>query len=616
MCTYDYTSYTGCKQGEQHFYIQWMKCSKAVETGGKYCPPELSVEVDAIRKLSGNVLSCPVHGPIAIEQHEFDFVVAKFPVEQQNQPMRRGRSRTASRRGTSVSRSNRTPKTDTFGRNFEELPQKKRRESRAVSPTESINSESSGTIPARPRTSDGLKKADRSRSQDRRRSSVAHSHRRVSSADLNLMPRRASTLRQSNGDKALDPPAEIPEHAEVQEEESRGRQPRPKTTVHIPAGNGLVGLPSSPDMNKRSPVNRAKSESRPTPTDSVTARLDTSLPQSTSLGSSDSSPEHPSEPLPFGQSGTRRPSVRRSGTRSIRKSTDEVMGRIDENVAQGEDDDQIQAGGLHITTTGIARSGTTRTSRSSRIGISPESESDFKFPPPPNRSNNSSPISRRGSETRPPVPPSPLSPVFPRYNSSYNDETSSLRSNQSKTSRRFEDQVAEGRKWAAAREQHMSFLANTANNNLSEPNLPLASQSRRESADSGYRSGQAQLPMPPNSPPSRHATPNPTQQEQKRRTLQKHNGQTPYQTDLGLPSPNTMSQRRPTPLQLGNVPPCALPVSLYSPSPLGQGQSGTSSGEVSPGNMKGKVPLFQRMGLKKKISGLWEKSGNQRAVEV
>ncbi|VBB80859.1 Putative protein of unknown function [Podospora comata] len=612
MCTYDYTPYTGCKQGEQHFYIQWMKCSKAIETGGKYCPPELSVEVDAIRKLSGNVLSCPVHGPIAIEQHEFDFVVAKIPVEQpHDQPARRGRSRTASRRGTSVSRSNRTPKTDTFGRDFEELPEKKRRESRAVSPTESVNSESSGTILARPRTSDGLKKADRSGSQDRRRSSVAHSHRRVSSADLNLMPRRASTLRQSKGDKQLPPPAEIPERAEAQEEEPRGRQPRPKTTVHIPAGTGMIGLPSSPDMNKRSPVSRAKSEGRPTPPDTLTARIDTALSPNTALGSSDSSPEHPSEPLPF---GPRRSSVRRTTTRSIRKSTDEgPMGRIDEHVASGEDEDQLQASGLHITTSNITRSGTNRTTRSSRVGISPESESDFRFPPPPSRSNNSSPISRRGSETRPPMPASPLSPVFPRYNSyTSNDDASSLRSNQSKTSRRFEDQVAEGRKWAAAREQHMSILANH-----SEPNLPLAGvQSRRESADSGYRSGhQGQLPIPPNSPPPRQTTPNPIQQEAKRRTLQKQNGQAPYQTDLGLPSPNTLSQRRPTPLQLGNVPPCALPVSLYSPSPLGQ-SGGTSSGEVSPMNVKGKVPLLQRMGLKKKISGLWEKGGSQRAVEA
>ncbi|KAK0659461.1 hypothetical protein QBC41DRAFT_331483 [Cercophora samala] len=611
MCTYDYTPYTGCKQGEQHFYIQWMKCSKAIETGGKYCPPELSVEVDAIRKLSGNVLSCPVHGPIAIEQHEFDFVVAKIPVSQpQEQSVRRGRSRTATRRGTSVSRSNRTPKTDTFGRDFEELPEKKIRESRAVSPTGSVNSESSGTIPARPRTSDGLKKADRSGSQDRRRSSVAHSHRRVSSADLNLMPRRASTLRQTKGNR--QPPAEAVEHVEAQEEETRGRQSRPKTTVHIPAAGGMIGLPSSPDMNKRSPVNRAKSQGRPTATDTLTARLDTSLSPNTAPGSSDSSPEHPSEPLPF---GPRRSSVRRTTTRSVRKSTDEgPMGRIDEYVAQEEDEDQIQAGGLHITTSNITRSGTNRTTRSSRIGISPESESDFRFPPPPSRSNNSSPISRRGSETRPPMPASPLSPVFPRYNSyNSNDDASSLRSNQSKTSRRFEDQVVEGRKWAAAREQHMSILANH-----SEPNLPLAGpQSRRESADSGYRSGQAQLPIPPNSPPPRQTTPNPVQQqEQKRRTLQKHDGQAPYQTDLGLPSPNTLSQRRPAPLQLGNVPPCALPVSLYSPSPLGQGQSGTSSGEVSPGNMKGKVPLLQRMGLKKKISGLWEKSGNQKAIEA
>ncbi|KAK0609408.1 hypothetical protein B0T14DRAFT_596030 [Immersiella caudata] len=86
MCIYDYTPYFGCQENQQHFYLQWMKCNKAAERNDKYCPLDKSVPTEELRKLSGNVLSCPVHRHIAVQQHQFKFtqgedgLVAEFVV--------------------------------------------------------------------------------------------------------------------------------------------------------------------------------------------------------------------------------------------------------------------------------------------------------------------------------------------------------------------------------------------------------------------------------------------------------------------------------------------------------------------------------------------------------
>ncbi|KAK0649802.1 hypothetical protein B0T16DRAFT_457179 [Cercophora newfieldiana] len=73
MCIYDYTPYTGCPEGQQHFFLQWMKCTKASGSNDKYCPIDKSVPSEELRKLSGNVLGCPLHRHIAVQQHEFQF---------------------------------------------------------------------------------------------------------------------------------------------------------------------------------------------------------------------------------------------------------------------------------------------------------------------------------------------------------------------------------------------------------------------------------------------------------------------------------------------------------------------------------------------------------------
>ncbi|KAK5662529.1 hypothetical protein OQA88_8441 [Cercophora sp. LCS_1] len=73
MCIYDFTPYIGCLEDKQHYYVQWMKCNKAIQLN-RYCPFDKSVPVEELRKISGNVLSCPVHRHIAIQQHEFRFI--------------------------------------------------------------------------------------------------------------------------------------------------------------------------------------------------------------------------------------------------------------------------------------------------------------------------------------------------------------------------------------------------------------------------------------------------------------------------------------------------------------------------------------------------------------
>ncbi|KAK1753189.1 hypothetical protein QBC47DRAFT_363008 [Echria macrotheca] len=75
MCLYDYTPYIGCSDGEQHFYLQWMKCNKAADRN-EYCPLDKSVPVEELRDFSGNVLCCPMHRHIVVQQHQFVFLQA------------------------------------------------------------------------------------------------------------------------------------------------------------------------------------------------------------------------------------------------------------------------------------------------------------------------------------------------------------------------------------------------------------------------------------------------------------------------------------------------------------------------------------------------------------
>lgn len=73
MCTFCYTPYIGCPKGRRHYYLQWLKCKTAIKKGHSYCPIGKSTEVRELQKLSGNVLACPFHTHIAIQQIEFEF---------------------------------------------------------------------------------------------------------------------------------------------------------------------------------------------------------------------------------------------------------------------------------------------------------------------------------------------------------------------------------------------------------------------------------------------------------------------------------------------------------------------------------------------------------------
>ncbi|KAK0624947.1 hypothetical protein B0T17DRAFT_654776 [Bombardia bombarda] len=50
MCTYDYTPYVGCPETQQHYFLQWMKCNKALESGNKYCRMDKSTEVQGLKQ--------------------------------------------------------------------------------------------------------------------------------------------------------------------------------------------------------------------------------------------------------------------------------------------------------------------------------------------------------------------------------------------------------------------------------------------------------------------------------------------------------------------------------------------------------------------------------------
>jgi hypothetical protein len=209
--------------------------------------------------------------------------------------------------------------------------------------------------------------------------------------------------------------------------------------------------------------------------------------------------------------------------------------------------------------------------------------------------------------------------------SQHNEETASIRSTRS---RRLEEQITEARKWAAARE-HMPALPGARGPmtdvlaHMSTPNLALGApisyssavplpMAGRESVDSGYRSGhQPQRSWETVvSAESVEGGARATAGKGGRNTLQKAPPPQPQpQQQLQGPAGQQQQQQRPipAPLQLGRLPPCALPVSLLSPSL----QSDADAGSVGKGGKR------QRMGLRKKISGLlWDRGGQRELGAV
>ncbi|KAK4160864.1 hypothetical protein QBC43DRAFT_324762 [Cladorrhinum sp. PSN259] len=600
MCTYDYTPYIGCKGGQQHYYLQWMKCSKALENGDQFCPLDQSVETDSLRQLSRNVLSCPIHAPIVVQQYEYEFIQATTVPDSLPTP----RTMIRARRGNQTPKS-RTPKSGNFGRTFEEQGlRRKRASARDLSPA---SSDSESEV-ARPKTSDGVKRPER---EERGRSAAPRekSHRRVNSADVDALPLRSSTVRKSQRNIERPPlpqpeGSEQTEHSqrEVTREKPKTKSPRTTHNLDIPAavGVGISGLPSSPDIYRRpSEMHRAKSQEtlkqdgkkKADTTDTSPINVSPSTFLASNTGS-DSSPINQSEPLPFSQPLAARRG--RRSTRSVRKSTEEsAMTRIDELIGQEPVEEPVSS-----SSRPVSRSSTSRVP--SRHATPRLSQDAFIPPVPPISPGFSSP---RGFGT---FPEPPLSPRSFRTNFSFETggDASSIKSGRSRKG--YEEQVADAKKWVAARESmpinnggsgNITDLVMQSPRKMSEPALV---NGRDSSMDSGYRSGQTQV-----------------QRRGSEATVMtaRMDGGAKLQKTM---SPSSLSQaHRPPPLQLvgahaGRLPPCALPVSLYSPAVPGQGNPASLAAVV---NEKDKVAVLQKMSLRKKLSGLVRK-GDGKDVGV
>ncbi|KAG7294158.1 hypothetical protein NEMBOFW57_004226 [Staphylotrichum longicolle] len=549
MCTYDYTPYTGCEDGEQHFYIQWVKCSVAVEKG-RYCPLDTSHKVEQLRKLSANVLSCPLHGPVAVQQYVLDAVNAR--PQDSDRDTRRARS--AARRGA-TSRG-RTPKRGTSDRDSEQPVRRevRKQRSRRSMASESTDSESSTSLSTRARAAAAQRVpslAERERLERRKSRTAQNSHRRSISADVALPPPPTLTMRYGRSEASLplkaDP--EVPT-AELPAPVANAQQAPSKPSLDIPRAIGVVGLPSSPDMHhRRGSVHRSRSEGVLRKSTESQPEAAQPAPRSAVSPASDNSSPEQNPDLPFSSLSRRN---RRAGSRSIRdRSVDTTMRRIDE---QHEAAEQHTAAAreaaspdhgpasLPPTTTTPRRSDSLSRPRLNALHIPappanplqrdaysaptatpPETDitgtpSHHTHQPPHHHTLRSRAKSLRHIDLSPP-------PQIPSSSSQINNEdAASLRSAASGRSRRFEHQVAEGRKWVAARE-HMAALPATPVGkvgagagagvglglglgvtdvlaHMSEPNLAAAvattaaaavavppGGAARESVDSGYRSG-------------------------------------------------------------------------------------------------------------------------------
>ncbi|KAK4119108.1 hypothetical protein N657DRAFT_650526 [Parathielavia appendiculata] len=631
MCTYDYTPYTGCNDGQQHYYIQWVKCNTAVERG-RYCSVEASHRVEQLRKLSTNVLSCPLHGPIAVQQFVLDSVNAR-PQDDDNAEEPYPQHTT----GPAASARDRTPNTESSDRELEQPTRRdvRKRRSRRELVLDSSDSESSASFATRPRAAGRTKTSgDRERMERQRSRSTHRSHRRSISADVALPPPPSLTKRHGRSEISLP----LGNGVEAQVEERRpsitGRQTRPKNSLDIPRAVGVMGLPSSPDMHRRCSVHRSRSEGVLRHATEGQSEPTQPVPRNAVSPSCDDPPDQ--NPDLLLSSPNRR--GRRAGARSIRdRSVDTTMRRIDEHVAP-EDTERNIGHAQEIPTPDTRSSVTTSPEPQARghaaprnaIGTTyhkrsgsrprldtlqipqtraPYQRDAYSAPtatPPETDINEDRPARRRAKSLRhvdislatiEPLPP--LVPMAHR-----NEETASIRSVRS---RRLEDQVVEGRKWAAAREH------------IPPPPPRVAG---RESVDSGYLSGhQPQRSWESVGPSAAADVVSKPGGKAGRNTLQKAppQSQTQAQSQAQTQTPGQRqgqgqgeTQRPiPAPLDLGaaRLPPCMLPVSLMSPGV----QSET---DVSPVAKGSKGTLLQRMGLRRKFSGLLWDRGGQREVGV
>lgn len=732
MCTYDYTPYTGCEDGPQHYYIQWLKCGIAVEEG-RYCSMDASTKVEQLRKLSANVLSCPLHGPIAVQQFVLEPANQQQPVDD-DQPQR-SRAQSSTRR--SAASRGRAPRAAGSDRDLEQparRPVRKQRSRREMAP-ESSDSESSSSFSARPRAASRGKRMGDREAMGRRRSRTpqAASHQRSISADIAPPPPLPISMRHGRSEVSLPLKTDFEGQ---REDSSTGRsQSRPKNSLDIPRAVGVLGLPSSPDMHHRGSVHRSRSDAGLGEGIDLLPELPTQ--RSAVSPASDSSPDQNPD-MPFSTPGRR---GRRTGARSIRdRSVDTTMRRIDEHVVQDPEtrssttttSPEPQHPTPPYQTTTIPHIPHHRRSKSnSRPQLNtlqiPKNREPFQrdaysaptATPPETEithaDRRTDPRTRRARSLRHISDTSPVSPttILPPpqlpslthpetgFSSSggVSGETASLRSTRS---RRFEDQVAEGRKWVAAREhipppppattQMQTPVSSTSSrshhhhqfqqqqpqplpdvlahmSSLSDTNLPLAgvgvgvgvgvgggvgvgtaaAWAGRGSVDSGYLSGhhtqRSWETVGVSSVASASALgmgSGSVEREREREggagavgvgngsasakgarnTLHKAPPVSlaqaqPQGQGLGLVQQQPQKRPVPAPLNLqqhgagSGLPPCALPVSLMSPG-------FQSDGDASAVGKGAKTTLLQRMGLRRKFSGLvlWDRDRGGREVGV
>ncbi|KAM7198735.1 hypothetical protein V8F20_006050 [Naviculisporaceae sp. PSN 640] len=667
MCTYDYTPYRGCARGQQHFYLQWMKCNIALENGNRHCPLHESIEVEELKKLSGNVLFCPLDNPIAVQQHEFLFIAG----EEEDAPQAKPRFTQESRARSRSARSTRgRPATmykldhsseNSVGERVRKTSRKKI--PRDLSPPPTPDSDRSDSPIPRPRTASGVKRLDDEKVlEDRRAKARTRSHRRASSVEFAPLPIMKVTRpapsdvtrpRSCHGEEDTIPDANDKSHLPPQ-----AVPPGPLS----PGTRARLGLPASPDMHRRnSLIQRSRSESPmkaefqfPPGADGPATDPEFGHPL---YPQPDSSPEQQPEPFAV------QPVVRRARTTRSRAATEErIMRRIEEDKRAEEEfttrlmptpkrevkmtlpdhpmhqeysaDQGIGLGLAQAREEGSGRP-ITRAKSEARIARS-KSPADLKLdvvPLPQRRkkyvrdeSPNLGAIASKVVAAPEPPPPvaennAPFSYVNKSIRSSrpapdsddHHDETATAifhQKREARKSRRYEEQVAEAKKWALARDQHFSS---------SVPSLPTASSANdknlfphqsppepawlgpRQSNDSGYLSGQLH-----------HSG----GKLQRRNTLHKPQPSTGTAASVALSEGSTFdmdvrnlqSQSQGQRVQRQQVQlPAAMKREVVHIT-VGPTQGEDPSGTI-PGAGQGKASLLKRMGLKRKISSLWERNG-------
>jgi len=578
MCTYDYTPYRGCGRGQQHFYLQWMKCNKALENGNKLCPINQSVEVEELKKLSGNVLFCPMHNPIAVQQHEFLFLAHNDQDGPFKSPRRPEdlRSRSQSTRGRPVEAHKAAHSSEnSLGEPVRKM--KRERVPKALNRPPSPESESESPVP-RPRTASGVKRLDDHKiMKDQKSLARTRSHRRVSSVEFASLPTLSETrtpTSENNSDARR-----VVEGVPVPERDRKPEVPALKSPGPLSPGmRARLGLPVTPDMHRRSTVvHRSRSES---PLQQTEFKMAMDGPATDPefghpLFSQDSSPELKSEAF------ASKPAVHRGRTmvrrieedrRVEKEPTSRLVPTPKREVHMTFLDQEHQpdrAVGL-----GLRSPGHKRVSRSkSESGRSASAElkldaalrrqSKYVRDEATTSDTISTPASIASAEHGSP-PDQPFSYVHKSVRSSRQapdddeeDATTVLnRKREARKSRRYEDQVAEAKKWAAARDEHFTSLS----------------------------PGQQQ--QQPSSP-------------QRQTTLHKTHPSTTTEGSFEMDTKHIQQMVLPVTMKKDDI--RVTTISAVQP-----GKDEVTA--AAPTQTKGS--LLKRMGLKRKISSLWEKNGN------